>query len=401
MSIGDNTLEKLANRIKLDTDPSIYPEISSKKLDSKDIILIEVKESHDKPVFYKDKAYKRIGKSTHRLKASEMRKLAKNSGKKTYWAEQICERATLDDIDWTFVEETFIPLYEETTEKETAGKPKDILRSLGCIKDGEVTKGGILLFGKDPQRFFINSYVALARYRDERVGTRRLDYKEFRGNLFQQIDKCSEYINEHIAVMSRLLPGEVRREDIPEYGRFTIRELLTNAVCHRDYSDQGSKVIIKMFSNSIEFYNLGGLSRGITADNITTKQYSRNPTIAKVLAKVEYIEELGEGWDKIIREHEEHPLSPEIPGIESDEYSTTVTIFSTKDKFEEEKEIELNKRQKNALEYLDEHTSITNREYRELNDVSKNTAINDLSEMVENDILKKVGKGRAVRYKLL
>jgi len=309
-----------------------------------------------------------------------------------------------NDIDWTFIEENFISLYEETTEKETAGKPKDILRSLGCIKENKVTNGGILLFGKDPQRFFINSYIALARYSGERVGTRRLDYKEFKGNLFQQIDRCSEYISEHIAIMSRLLPGEIRREDIPEYGRFSIRELLTNAVCHRDYSDQGSKVIIKMFSNSIEFYNLGGLSKGITADNITTKQYSRNPTIAKVLAKVEYIEELGEGWDKIIREHEEHPLSPEFPVIQSDEYSTTVTIFSTKDKFEEKEkeEVELNERQKKAFEYLKKHGKITNREYREINrGISESTALRDLEELTEKNLVVRKGTGRKTRYELV
>ncbi len=198
--------------------------------------------------------------------------------------------------------------------------------------------------------------------------------------------------------MSRLHPGEIRREDIPEYGRFSIRELLTNAVCHRDYSDQGSKVIIKMFSNSIEFYNLGGLPKGITTNNITIKQYSRNPLIAKVLAKVEYIEELGEGWDKIIKEHEEHPLSPDLPKIESDEHSTTVTIFSTKGKFEEKREVELNERQREALEYIEKHGKVTNREYRKINDVSRQTAKRDLSDLVEKEILKQKGKGRGTHY---
>ncbi len=400
--IGKNTLEQLANRIKQHTDPKIYPSIDTENIDEKDILIIEVKESQEKPVFYRNNAYKRVGKSTHKLNSSEIRKLAKNSGEKTSWDEQICEEATLEDIDWTFVEETFIPLYEEATEKETAGKPKDILRSLGCIKDTKITNGGILLFGNDPQQFFKNSYIALARYSGEEVGTRRLDYKEFRGNLFQQIDKCNEYLSEHIAVMSRLHPGEIRREDIPEYGRFSIRELLTNAVCHRNYSDQGSKVIIKMFSNSIEFYNLGGLSKGITADNITFKQYSRNPIIAKVLAKVEYIEELGEGWDKIIKEHEEHPLSPELPKIESDEHSTTVTIFSTKEKFEEEKEVELNERQEKALKYLEEHGKITNREYRDINPgISDRTALRDLEELKEKNIVVRKGAGRKTHYELV
>lgn len=177
---------------------------------------------------------------------------------------------------------------------------------------------------------------------------------------------------------------------------------MTNAVCHRDYSDQGSKVIIKMFSNSIEFYNLGGLSKGINTDNITAKQYSRNPIIAKVLAKVEYIEELGEGWDKIIREHEKHPLSPELPKIESDEYSTTVTIFSTKEKFEEEKEVELNERQESALKYLEKHGKITNSEYRDINPgISDRTALRDLEEMREKNIVVRKGAGRKTHYELL
>ena len=55
------------------------------------------------------------------------------------------------------------------------------------------------------------------------------------------MNKCNGYIIEHIAVMSKLQPGEIRREDIPEYGKFSIRELITNAVCHRNYEDWGSK----------------------------------------------------------------------------------------------------------------------------------------------------------------
>jgi len=197
-----------------------------------------------------------------------------------------------------------------------------------------------------------------------------------------------------------LEPGEIRREDIPEYGTFSIRELLTNAVSHRDYSDQGSKVIIKMFSNSIEFYNPGTLPEGITPENITGEQHSRNPTIAAVLAKVEYIEELGEGWDKIIKEHQEHPLSPNPPEIQSSEHSTTVTIFSTKENFEEEKEVELNERQREALEYIEKHGKVTNREYRNINDVSRQTAKRDLSDLVEKEILKQKGEGRGTYYTL-
>ncbi len=72
-----------------------------------------------------------------------------------------------------------------------------------------------------------------------------------------------------------------------------------------------------------------------------------------------------------------------------------------KEKFEAEKEeVELNERQKKALEYLEKHGKITNREYREINDVSRQTAKRDLSDLVEKEILKQKGEGRGTYYTL-
>ncbi len=395
---GKNTIENLANYIKQHTDSPVFPHIRVETADNKEIILIEVSESDEKPVLFKGRPYKRVGKSSHKISSAEIRKLVVES-KKIHWDEQICEDATMDDIDWEFVENLFIPLYETTSEKKIIGKPKNIIESLRCVKENKPTYAGILLFGKEPQNFFMNSYIALARYRGEEVGIERLDYKEFSGNLFQQIDACDKYIKEHIAIMSRLLPYRVRRQDIPEYGSFSIRELITNAICHRDYQNQHTKVIIKMFSNKIEFYNPGGLAGDVTPENITEKQYSRNPVIARVLAKVDYIEDVGEGWDKIIDEHKKHALKPELPLIKADGESVLITLFSTKDKFEEEKpEIKLNHRQKNAIDYIKKHGSITNGNYQKINKIGRVYALKELKDLEKYGVIKRVGRGRSVNY---
>ena len=202
----------------------------------------------------KNHAYKRVGKTNQRISSSELRKLAKESGERVYWDEQICKEASLEDIDWEFVKNFFIPGYEKFSEGRIKGTPEELLEALSCIKEGKTTNAGVLLFGENPRKFFRNSYIALARYKGKMEGVERLDYKEFRGNLFHQIDECDKYIKEHIAIMSWLLPHKVEREDIPEYCWFSIRELVTNAVCHRDYEDQGSKVIAKIFPDRIEFY---------------------------------------------------------------------------------------------------------------------------------------------------
>ncbi|MFH1432209.1 MAG: ATP-binding protein [archaeon] len=185
-----------------------------------------------------------------------------------------------------------------------------------------------------------------------------------------------------------------------EYSPGAIREAITNAICHRDYETTG-KLQIRIFDNRMEFYNPGGLPEEITPENITQKQFSRNPAIAKVLSKIGYIEEMGEGWDKIFEEHKNHPLKPEIPAIDADRYTMTVTLFSTRQKFGKDKAIELNERQKAALEYVRAHGRITNREYQKLcPDVSRETLRKYLNELIEKKIILMKGVKKGVYYEL-
>ncbi|NQU79734.1 putative DNA binding domain-containing protein [Candidatus Woesearchaeota archaeon] len=396
IDIGRQTVEGLTNKIIDNTDTSIYPEITVENMDGKDIILVEVSQSPNKPHTAFDRPFIRVGKNTKRMKQSEYEQLLLKR-KNISFDRQVCESASLKDLDMVFVE-SFIAKYELLNKTKVIGTPSGLLESLGCIKNKRPTNAGILLFGRNIQKFFPNVFIAIARYKGKEVGAERLDYKEFKGNLFDQVNNADRYIKENIAVMSRLLPYKVQRQDIPEYPLFSLRELITNAVAHRDYSEPGSKVIIKMFDGKINFYNPGGLEKGITPKNIASKQYSRNPLLTKVLSKVKYIEELGEGWDKILAEHDEHPLKPEKPEIDADEYSFSVTVFSTKEKFEEEKAVELNKRQKKALEYVKEKGSISRKEYVELCSVSMRTALRDMRSLLNLGLIEEKGRGRSLCY---
>ena len=400
VEIGKDTIERLTSKIVSNTDPKVYPVIKIEKVKGKKLILIEVKESPDKLVLAFGRPFKRVGKSTVRMSKAEYESLILEKHKEILqFDKQVCKNATLRDLDWKFVKVKFIPLYEKVSEKRVVGSPQALLESLDCIRVNKPTNAGIILFGKEPQKFYMNAYVALARYKGKEEGIERLDYKEFHGNIIEQIDNCDKYIKEHIAVMSKLLPHRVQREDIPEYGWFSIRELITNAVCHRDYSDQGSKVIIKIFGDHIEYYNPGGLPKGITPQNITRKQFSRNPIIAKVLAKIRYIEELGEGWNKIINEHKAHPLRPRMPRIEADEHSVLVNVFSTKEKFEErEVELILTERQKKIVEYLKANQRITTSLCAKLLDISNDTSLRELARLKSLNIVEKKGIGKGTYY---
>lgn len=407
VTVGKATVETLSNKLAQHTEPKIQPSITIKKIAGKQVIVIEVNPSRDKLVLADGRPYKRVGPSTRRMGKHEYEQLILDKHKtQVNFDSESCKGATLKDIDWDFVKEFFVPLYEDVIKKKTSGSPQKVLESLGCIQKGKPTNAGMLLFGKEPQKFFMNAYIALARYKGKEVGTERLDYKEFTGSILKQIDDCDHYLKEHMAVMSRQDPLKIQRDDMPEYGIFSIRELITNTICHRDYANQNTKIIIKMFDDSIEFYNPGGLPKPITPKNITKKQFSRNPTIAKVLAKILYIEELGEGWDKIIDEHKKHKLKPNLPSIEADNYSTMVTIYSSKNKFTKQLDKEkvdslvLNPRQKKALEYVKTKGSIKRSEYMKLGKVSHKTAHLELKKMVEGGVFVQKGSGPSTRYEL-
>ncbi len=79
-----------------------------------------------------------------------------------------------------------------------------------------------------------------------------------------------------------------------------------------------------MFSDRIEFDSPGGFEGGVNEKNILEKQYSRNEVLTNVFNKIQYIEELGEGWDKIIDEHKKHPLKPKLPIVKDVEGTVIV-----------------------------------------------------------------------------
>lgn len=99
VDIGKNTLEEFANYIKRNTDPQIFPSVKILEIEGKNVVMVEVEESLEKPAFFKNHAYKRVGKTNQMISSSEMRKLAKESGGRVCWDERVCEGASLEDID--------------------------------------------------------------------------------------------------------------------------------------------------------------------------------------------------------------------------------------------------------------------------------------------------------------
>lgn len=403
VSIGRGTIENLTNVITDNTDPVIYPRITTPVIDGKKIISVEISPSGQRPHLAYGKPFKRSGSVTKLMSRNEYERLLLSKPENAF-DSRVCREASPEDIDDEALAD-FKKKYESVNDTRLYGSSEEILKSRGCLtSDNKITNAGILLFGKDPQKFIQKAYITVVRYPEITVTDTILDSKDFNGNLFNQIDKADQYLREHIQVISKIPKVGIARQDTPIYPYFVLRELIVNAAAHRDYNIYGSRILIQMFADRIEFYSPGGFPEGITPENLRWSQRSRNPTIARVLHDVKYLEEFGNGVDRIYETIEKYPLKLQPPVWRDIGVAVITTLFDPtyKKRIDISKVdlSELNERQRKAIDYLKNYGRINRTEYARNFGTTKVTAKRDLIGLVEKKLIVRRGAGRSVYYEI-
>ena len=398
VDIGKNTLEELANYIKRNTDPHIFPSVKIQEVGRESVVVVEVKGSAEKPVFFKNHAYKRVGKTNQMISSSELRKLAKESGGRVYWDERVCEDADLEDIEeekvrW-FLKEA---RHERGLDINESSSVEDALLRLKLLKAEKPTNGAVLLFGRDPQRKFIQSEIKCIRFKGVGVTGEMIDLKTVDGDVFDQLIEAEKFIFNNIALSAWIEDGKIQRQERWEYPPKAIREALANAISHRDY-ETTSKVQVRIFDDRMEFWNPGRLPEGWTVETLRHVHESipGNPSIAKQFFWVKYIEEVGTGTNKII----EWCIDWGLPEPEFEFTGTSLVVTFRKSRLTDEylEQLGLNDRQKRAVTHLKERGKIDRKTYCDICGVGKTVAHEELADMVNKELITMVGKGRGVYY---
>jgi len=402
VDIGRNTIEKLANQIKQNTDPVIHPSIRVEEIDGKlgkQVIVVDVGESEPKPVLAFGRSFVRVGKSNQKLGYEEIRNLAIKTSR-VYWDERVCEDASLEDIDeekvkW-FLKEAMHGRGLDINENSPV---VEALLRLKLLKAGKPTNGAVLLFGKETQRFFIQSEVKCIRFKGVSVTGEMIDIRTVDGEVFEQLTEAEKFIFNNIALSAWIEEGKIQRQERWEYPPRAIRETLANAISHRDY-ETTSKVQVRIFDDRMEFWNPGMLPEGWTVETLRQVHESipRNPAIAKQFFWVKYIEEVGTGTNKIV----EWCIDWGLPEPEFEFTGTSLVVTFRKSKLTDEylEQLGLNGRQKKAITYLKEHGKIDRKTYCNICGVEKTVAHEEMADMVTKELIHRVGKGRGVYYTL-
>ena len=234
--------------------------------------------------------------------------------------------ATYEDIDPERVR-TFVDKAREKRKfpMTFADGIENIFSSIHVLTDdGRLTNSALLLFGKDPQRFFRTSEVRCAQFYGTVVEKPIRNYQVFTGTLFEMIDKAVGF------VMSRIDARVGTREhstDAPveyELPESAVAEAIANAVAHRDYTSNAS-VQVMLFRDRLEVWNPGRLPDGFTVQKLREMHSSEptNPVIAHPLFLAGYIEHLGTGTTDMIADCEEYGLrSPNF--VQAEDFKTII-----------------------------------------------------------------------------
>ena len=387
------------------------------------IILLRVERGSELHILSDGRVLVRHRQENRPLSPAELQMLVANRSMGEFETEEVAG-STEEDLD----EEVIDEYLEKRQQRNPRGVllPKHrLLQQIGAItENGAPTISGMLLFGKEPQLFLPHSRAVFVKFDDNQSGFRPNERtaragpdhseeilpvggsagsfgygrrEEITGPLARIVERGWRVIWEEMD--KKAVVKGLQREDRTEYPPFAVREALVNAVCHRDYRLRGSCVEIHMHADRLQIVSPGGLPAYITIDNIVEEHYSRNPRLVNGLYQWGYIEELGLGVDRMIEDMVAAGHPPPIFDARSHRFSVTLQNRTDPEKIIPQWEQQMNERQLKAMQFVQAHGGITNRDYRTLcTHVGAETLRLDLVDLVNKKLLLKIGDKRGTRY---
>jgi len=349
------------------------------------------------PISLRGRYYYRSGSTKQELTGASLNEFLLEKSGKT-WDDVIEPRATLDDIDEQSVEAYLkaadragrLPGNEDISKFE-------LLEKLRLTENGKLKRAAIILFGKDPGKFYPNTFVKIGRFGKDDTDIKFQVTEE--GNLVSLLPAILNQLDHKFLIKPIDFEG-MHRIEKGEYPVAAMREMILNALVHRNY--MGAPIQIRVYNDKISIWNEGYLPEGLTLEALKRSHSSRprNPIIADVAFKGGYIDAWGRGTIKII----DTCKAAELPEPEMIERDGGFLLTILKDMLNKEhlEKMGLNERQVKATLFVKKKEKISNSEYQELYDVSKATATRDLTELVEKwELFDKVGlTGAGTIYKL-
>ena len=303
LTVSDALLKNLS---AIRSDGNILPlptmNVEAFHFDGGDVAVVEVSPSALPPVRYRGRTWIRVGprKAIATREEEDMLIQRRRVYSPTFDASP-CFGATLDDLKLDLFKHSFLP--NAFDEEMLASDTRPIERQLEALCFYSTafncpTNAGMILFGKNPMRFLSGDYIQFVRFAGADKSTDILNQQRFIGCLMDVLPAIDIFIKTSIAT-NRPVPVSVLREKtIYDYPKWSIRELMMNAIMHRDYHSTGPTMFCQ-FADRLEILNSGGLYGRVNQGNFPDENDYRNPIIADAMRTLGYVNRFGRGIGRV------------------------------------------------------------------------------------------------------
>lgn len=372
---------RLTNMIRdtIKPDATMFVECQIEKIDTKDIVRVQVQKGTHAPYYLVGKGIRPEGvfvrQGTSSVPASEdaIRRMIKESDGDCFETM----RSLNQDL-------SFETLTEECSGRDIVlGAPQMV--SLGIkTPDGVYTNLGLLLSDQCTHTIKTALFSGVKKEQFQ-------DRKEFSGSILQQMNDAYAFIDLNNKKKSTF--SGLHRIDQRDYPEIAVREALLNSLVHREYSFSSS-TLISIFSDRIEFVSLGGLVKGLTLKDIMLGiSQCRNEKLAAVFYRLQLIEAYGTGIPKIIESYEGCSCQPKI---ESSDNAFKITLPNRNQDLAYLPET--TKSERAVLAFAGEKGKLQRIDVEEKLGVSRSRANHILKQLLDKGMLKPVGNGRNRQY---
>lgn len=382
----DTDILKLSNSIRdsIKPDITLFTSILVEKIDSNDVIVVDVQKGASSPYYLTDKGirpsgvYVRQGASSVPATDAAILKMIRDTDGDNF--EEL--RSLNQNLDFDFLKKEF----EDANIKLEHSQ----MKTFNIIdEDGLYTNLGLLLSEQCPHTIKAAVFEG---------STKEIfkDRFEFSGSLLKQMKDVYSFLNRYNRTNSEITG--LKRTDTREYPEIALREALLNSIVHKEYS-YSSSTLISVFDDKIEIVTIGGLTKGLSEDDIMLGvSILRNRNLANIFYRLKLIEAYGTGIPKIIESYNEYNVKPKIE-ISSNAFKITLPN-TLKEKSISKLEKNLSDKEYLIVNMLKENEYIKRTDIEKNLSISSSMAIKLLRNMVDNSIIEKLGKGKNVIYRL-
>lgn len=322
-------------------EPIVRPLITITNIDGNDIVCAEIPgmEITQRPCYYKGRgkttgSYIRIGESDEHMTDYEI--YSYEAYRQKYQDDiRIIDKASFDTISKLPFEEYKLKCKKDRPNISQVSD-EQLNELLSITKDGKLTLASVLLFGIYPQAYFPQlSIIATKVFGKEtgelgENGERFIDNKRIEGSIPEMLDSALSFVRNNMKTSTIINPNTGKRYDKTEYPMTAVREVILNALVHRDYSihTEGMPIQLVMYSDRIEVKNPGGLYGRLKIDQLgKTQPDTRNPVLAVAMERMNLTENRYSGIPTIRMEMKRAGLP--APKFEDIRGNFTVTLYNS------------------------------------------------------------------------